>query len=139
MASINTDIYKINEFVDDIKKKFIEVENEETLAMGMYGYQGEIFSRLIQNSIIVSSEFVNEAIPTRARFDSNVIAHAMAYAADSINATPSQMEVLIGFKESDITPLIKENKFLFDKNIKLFIGDFEFHVDYDIVLTRVDS
>ena len=30
MASINTDIYKINEFVDDIKKKFIEVENEET-------------------------------------------------------------------------------------------------------------
>ena len=77
---LNSDIYDLTAFVDDIKKTVIDgVDNPtETLQVGMYGYLGYEFASLLQNSIVVASELANEAIPTRAKFDRNVITHALS-------------------------------------------------------------
>ena len=49
---LNSDIYDITRFVDDIKKKNIDgIDNEkETLLVGMYGYMGYQFASLLQNA-----------------------------------------------------------------------------------------
>ena len=46
---LNSDIYDITRFVDDIKKRNIDgIEDKETLMVGMYGYLGYQFSSLLQ-------------------------------------------------------------------------------------------
>ena len=78
MADIlnNASIYDLNSFIEGIKSKYIE-EDDLTLSMGIYGYLSDINSTMIQNSIIMASEFSNEAIPTRAKYNKNIIAHAL--------------------------------------------------------------
>ena len=75
MADIlnNASIYDLNSFIEGIKSKYIE-EDDLTLSMGIYGYLSDINSTMIQNSIIMASEFSNEAIPTRAKYNKNIIA-----------------------------------------------------------------
>ena len=94
---LNSDIYDLTAFVDDIKKKNIDgVTNpDETLLAGMYGYLGYEFTSLLQNAIIVASELSNEAIPTRAKFDRNVITHALSLGVSKVTATPAKMKVLL--------------------------------------------
>ena len=45
--------------------------------LGIFGYTGQIFSDMIQNTIVMASEFSNESIPTKAKFEKNIIAHAL--------------------------------------------------------------
>ena len=50
---LNSDIYDLTEFVDDIKKININGvgSDKETLLVGMYGYLGYEFTSLLQNAI----------------------------------------------------------------------------------------
>jgi hypothetical protein len=141
--NLTSDIYSINDFVNEVKKQYVS-ENEDTLMLGIFGYFGQMFSDLIQNGIVMASEFSNESIPTKAKFEKNIIAHALGLGLTDINAVPAQMDVILTFVESDIINSVGNVKtdqpwsFTFDKDNPIYFGNFEFHVDYDILIKKVE-
>src|SRR5574344_84514 len=133
----NSDIYKISSFVNDIQSKYIDANND-TLHMGIFGYLNEMFSTEIQNSIISMSEYANEAFPIRSKFEKSILTYAMMYNIKNINANPSIMNVLIGFDKNVLDKnLNSENKFILDKSIPIVIGEYEFHLDYNIQIEKI--
>ena len=139
MASIdpmNTDIYDIISTVNDLQKDMMGDQDEETLAIGMNGYLASIQAMQIQNSIITSSELGNEIIPSKAKFEKNIIAHAITQNITNINAQPATMSIMIGIIMSDLESQFQNDIFRFDRETKLFINNIEFHFQYDIVLSR---
>ena len=112
---LNSDIYDITRFVDDIKKKNIDGidSSKETLLVGMYGYMGYQFASLLQNAIVTSSELSNEAIPTRAKFDRNVITHALSLGVKKVAATAANMKILLMFPEKALRANMIDGKFIF--------------------------
>lgn len=135
---LSTDIYQINETIDNIKKRFIEDESEETLALSTYGYLGAVQSTIARGVLITAGELANEVFPSRAKFDKNILAHAISYNITDINATPSKVNCVIAFIESDILQLMGNNNTLvIDHKCKFFIEEYEFHLDYDIIISRV--
>lgn len=145
--NLTSDVYKINQYVNEIKKDFIPNVSEDTLMLGIFGYTGQVFSDLIQNTIVMASEFSNESIPTKAKFEKNIIAHALGFGITDINAIPATFDVLLTFIEDDIESWYDSKRFsngeefpwefTLDKDIPIFVGDFEFHVDYDILFKKV--
>lgn len=136
---LNSDIYDITRFVDDIKKQNIDgVENKETLMVGMYGYMGYQFSSLLQNAIVTASELSNEAIPTRAKFDRNVITHALSLGVEKVAATPANMKILLMFPEKALQSNMIDGEFTFKSETPLRFDEFEFHTDYDITIKYTD-
>lgn len=143
-TNLTSDVYGINSYVNEIKKRFTPNVNEDTLLLGIYGYMGQIFSDMYQNLIVMTSEFANESIPTKAKFEKNIIAHALSLGIEDINATPAQMDVLLTFVEDDINnwasasaPGTEGWTFIFDKDTPIYIGDYPFYVDYDIELRKI--
>lgn len=146
---LTSDIYGINSYVNNIKKRFTPGVNEDTLLLGIFGYTGQVLSDMIQNSIIMASEFANESIPTKAKFERNVIAHAMSYGLKDINATPAQFDVILTFVEDDIISWYKSKTqnegssfdgswtFTFDREIPMMVENYEFHSDYDITIKKI--
>lgn len=139
MVNLSTDFYKINEFVNEIKQNFTDNIPEDTLMLGTFGYLGEMFSKSIQNTCIMASEYCNEGIPTRAKYEKNIIAHALGLGINDINAVPAQMEVLLTIVEDDLLNQMTEDTFIFDRDSKIYFGNFEFHPDYDIKISRVKT
>ena len=145
--NLSPDIYRVNDYVEQLKKEFTPDVNEETLMLGIFGYTGQIFSDMFQNTIVMASEFSNESIPTKAKFEKNIIAHALGYGISNINAVPAQMEVLLTFIEDDIikwAEIAHPNKlpsweFVFDKDNKIYFGNYEFHTDYDILIRKIET
>jgi hypothetical protein len=136
---LNSDIYDITRFVDNIKKQNIDgVENSETLMVGMYGYLGYQFSSLLQNAIVTASELSNEAIPTRAKFDRNVITHALSLGVEKVAATPANMKILLMFPEKALQANMIDGEFTFTADTPLTFDEFEFHTDYDITIKYTD-
>lgn len=140
-TTLTTDVYGINNYVNEVKKKFTPDVNEDTLMLGIFGYTGQMFSDLLQNTIVMASEFSNESIPTKAKFEKNIIAHALGLGITDINAIPSQFDVLLTFIEDDIIKLNggKEDwgTFTFDRDTQIWIGDHCFHTDYDIEIKKI--
>lgn len=145
--NLSPDIYGVNEYVNNIKKEFITGVNEDTLMLGIFGYTGQIFSDMFQNSIVMASEFSNESIATKAKFEKNIIAHALGLGITDINAVPAQMDVILTFAEDDIINWANAKTangdelpwtFIFDKDNQIYFGDYEFHTDYDIVIKKVE-
>ncbi len=146
-TDLTSDVYGINQYVNQIKKDFIPGISEDTLMLGIFGYTGQVFSDLIQNSIVMASEFSNESIPTKAKFEKNIIAHALGLGIVDINAIPATFDVLLTFIEDDIESWYDSKKFskgeefpwefTLDKDIPIYVGDFEFHIDYDILFKKV--
>lgn len=134
--ALNTDIFQTYQFVTDLQRKFYEDEDETTLMIGTYGAQAEVTGSLLQRTLVVASETSNEAIPIKAKYEKNVIAHAKFCGIDNINATPAHMQVMLFIPKSQVDNNLKQNKFVLDKNCALMIEDFEFHIDYDIIITR---
>lgn len=134
--ALNTDIFKSFELVNDLQKKFYEDENENTLVIGTYGAQAEISGSLLQRSLIVASEVSNEAIPTKAKYEKSVIAHAKFSGINEIDAIPAHMQVMMFIPKNKVDSNLVQNKFIIDKDCKFMIEDFEFHLDYDIIITR---
>lgn len=136
MNNIGTDIYELTEFTSSLKDKFIEGESRETLAMGIFGYMGSLFANLLQDTAIRASEYSNEAIATRAKFEKNIITHALSLGIDKIFATPSTIQVMLCLPEKSLLNLMRNNRFVLDRDIPIYIGDYEFHLDYDIIITK---
>ena len=145
-TNLTPDIYGINSYVNEIKKRYTPDVDEDTSLLGIFGYTGQLFSDLLQNTIVMSSEFSNESIPTKAKFEKNIIAHALGLGISDINAIPAQFDVLLTFVEEDIERWWdnsnlngKEDEwtFIFDKDQPIYIGEHCFHTDYDIQINKI--
>lgn len=135
----SSDIYKISDFVDTIQKKYMPVDEDSTLMMGTYGYLNDVFSNQIQNAVISAAENGNEAFPIRSKFEKSILTYAVTYNVDDINATPAVMEVMIGFVKRELDAnLDKNGKFYLDKDISINIEGIEFHLDYELVIKKME-
>lgn len=130
------DIYKISDTVNEIQTKFMEDIDQDTLTMSTFGYMNSMFSNILQNAIIMASEWGNEAFPIRAKFEKSIITNAITYNINDINATPAKMEVMIGFIKDELDAQFNDSTFILDKECSFSIGEFEFHLDYDIIITK---
>ena len=136
MATDFTDIYECQSFIDEIRKKHIDLP-DETLAMGIFGYLGDVHSNILQNSAQTASENSLEALPTKAKFARNVFTHAYEVGL-SVNATPAVMKVVLYLPEARLeNNLDYTGRLILDKEYKIMIDRFEFHLDYDIIIRKV--
>lgn len=136
MSTINTDIYNIVDITEQIKSNFID-ESDDTLAASTLGYISAISADTAREAIRVSSKMANEAIYSKATLQSSIITHAMVLGIDGIYATPGVMKAKLVLNESDILKMMGDsNSLTIDHLWKIMIDDFEFHLDYDIILTK---
>jgi hypothetical protein len=136
--TINTDIYNIVDLVNDVKKSYMPNEPDSALSVGLYGYIGAIEAKRLQTQIMMTSELANEPFPSRARLDRNVITHAIMANIEDINAIPAKMNAMISLKEKDIANFFNENnEFIIDKDIPIYLGEYEFHLEYDIIVKKI--
>lgn len=134
--TLSTDIYDIASSVEEVKAQYID-EDEETLAVDIYGYLGAIETRKIQSSIMVASELSNELFAQRAKYKRNLISHAITLNIEGINAIPAIMDVYISLQYQDILDNLNvDGTFILDKTCPFNIGDCEFHVVYDVLIRR---
>ena len=134
--NISNDIYDIVSSVNNLQKRYIEDETEATLALGLYGFLADTESKKFQTSVIMTGKLGNEMFPTRAQLTKNVLTHAIYNNIPDINATPAKVMLNMGIKVDDIDKYAINNKFIFDSTCPIFIGSYEFHFDYDIIITR---
>ena len=134
--NISNDIYDVVESVNNLQKRYIVDEDEATLALGIYGFLADTESKKIQTSVIMTGKLGNEMFPTRAQLTKNVLTHAIYNNIPDINAVPAQMTINMGIKVDDIDQFAINNRFIIDCTAPLFIGSYEFHFDYDIIITR---
>lgn len=137
VTNFDPSIYNIQQTINDIAKKYVPNESEETLALGLFGYIEDISSLQIQNDIILTSELGNELWPSRAKYEKNVITHAIIQNIVDINAKPAVIPVYLGFNEEKLDLLFINDKFTIDKEFAFKIGNFDFHLEYDIIIQRV--
>ena len=134
--NISTDIYDIVGTVDSLKARYIDDENETTLAVGIFGFIGDVESKKIQTSTIMAGELGNEMFPSRAKLTKNVLTHATYSDITNINAIPATITTNIGIRLDDLDNLMTSNRFVLDCESPIFIGEYEFHLDYDLIITR---
>lgn len=142
---LSSDVYSIADAVNSLKTQYVDSEDDQTLAMGLFGYIGSIETAKIQSSIAISSELSNEVFPNRAKYDRNIITHAMLYDITDIDAAPATLPAVIYIRQSDIEKYSVDDKFVIDRKSAIMIGDsddensnsFEFHLFYDVILTKV--
>ena len=134
-SKLNASVYDLNNYVENIKSRHIP-EDDLTLSMGIYGYLGDINSNMLQNVITMAAEYSNEAIPIKAKFEKNIISHALALGIDKITAVPATLSTMIIFNEEELLLNMVNNVFTLDRESKIMIGDYEFHPEYDIKITR---
>jgi hypothetical protein len=103
----------------------------------------------------MASQYSDEAIPTKAKFERNIISHALSLGINKIFAVPSYMDVTINLPESKLLEnLIQDpdvinsasytggapkDTFILDKDCVYHIGndeEYEFYIDYDIKIKR---
>lgn len=137
--NITTDIYGIEDSLNNIKKRYVEDEDETTLSLGIFGYVTDTEAKKIQTSVITTGELGNEMFPTRAKLSKNVLAHSIYCNIEDINAIPSNMVLNLGIRVTDFNKYIQGNRFIFDCEYPIFIGNYEFHFDYDIILIRSET
>ena len=137
--NISSDIYDIVESVNKLKKKYIEDEDETTLALGIFGFLGDTEAKKIQTNVIMAGELGNEMFAQRAKLDKNVTTHAIYANIEDINAIPSHMIVNIAVRIQDLDLYMEDDEFIFNHNTNINIGEYIFHLDYDIRIKRVIS
>ena len=119
---LSSDVYSIADIVNETKKKYID-EDDQTLSTGIFGYIGSVETAKIQMAIQMASELSNEVFPNRAKYDRNVITHATMYDIYDIHATPAELTAVIFIKKKDIEANSKDDMFVLDKNIPIYIDD----------------
>lgn len=133
---INTDIYNIADITEKVKSNFID-EEEETLAASTLGFMSSIAADSMREAIRVTAKMANETIYSKATLQSSIITHAMVLGIKGIYATPAKMQVRLVLNEEDINKMMgTSNKLVIDRTWKIMIDDFEYHLDYDIIMTK---
>lgn len=135
----NSNIYEMSEALHNTAKNFIEDEDQETLSLGTYGFINSLFSKNLSDNIRIAQENANEAFYNRARLPKNVMAYAIEADIENINATPAIIETQLWIMENDLIKLIEEHggeRAVIDSNCKLYLEEFEFHLDYDLLISK---
>ena len=144
--NITGDIYDIVSQIDKLKARYIDDQEETTLALGIFGFITDTEAKKIQTATIMAGELGNEMFASRAKLDKNVLTHAIYTNIEDINAIPAHITLRIGVREDELQEYISAatdnsevESFTFDHTNSIFIGNYEFHFDYDIILRRVKS
>ena len=135
--NINTDIYGIVDSVKEVQKRYIEDEDETTLSLGIFGFIADTESKKIQTSTILAGQLGNEMFPTRAKLTKNVLAHATYNGINDINAKPADITVTLCIRINELDQNLIEGKFYLDAMTPIYIGNYEFHLDYDVEINKV--
>lgn len=135
--NINTDIYDIVDSVKNVQKRYIEDEDETTLSLGIFGFIADTESKKIQTATIMAGQLGNEMFPTRAKLTKNVVAHATYNGISDINAVPAKITTTLCVKVEDVDAYLEDNKFYLDADTPIFIGTYEFHLDYDVMVKKI--
>lgn len=137
---ITTDIYDIVDSIEGIKKRYIDDEDETTLALGIYGFITDTEAKKIQTSVVMQGELGNEMFPTRAKLTKNVLTHALYNNISGVNATPAYITLNMAIKDTDFNEHMintdGKERFVIDKDCPIFVGGYEFHLDYDLIIDR---
>lgn len=133
---LSSDVYEITELIEDIKTRHIDGVESITLAMSIFGYFSEITSSMLQSAIVMASEYANEAIPVKAKFEKNIITHALSLGIEKLNAQPSALTAVLAFPEDVIIGNMNDDSVTLDREMKIMIGGYEYHLDYDVIITR---
>lgn len=131
---ISADTYNISDTINKLQKRFIDNVDSDTLMLGIFGYMNEINTNNLQNSIMMAAEWGNEILPIKAKFEKTILTNAITYNIKNINAIPSTMRVMIGFIEKELKSQMVNNKFVLSKECSFMVGDYEFHLDYDLII-----
>lgn len=134
---LNANIYDVHQYISNIQKRYIP-EDDITLSMGIFGYLNDVNSNALQNAVTMAAEYSNEAIPIKAKFEKNVISHALMLGIDKVFAEPAAMQVMFIFYEDELILNTISDTFRFDREVKVMIGDFEFHLPYDLIVKRIE-
>ena len=141
---LSSDIYEIADFYNQIRQENIPDVDDTASMVGIFGYMTEMFTQTMQNTLITVSETTNETIPTRAKFSKNVIAHALNLGITDINAKPAVMTMMIylplNYLEQNFIELDTVSgraKFILSSKAPIFVDNFEYHLDYDVIITRI--
>ena len=138
--NINTDIYDILENIDNLKRRYIENEDDTSLSMGIFGFISDTEAKKIQIATIMAGQLGNEMFPTRANLTKNVLTHSVYHGIEGINAVPAVIEVMLCIKYADFEQYLDDdNHFYLEADAPIFIGDYEFHFDYDVRITRTPT
>ena len=142
---LSSDTYAIADAVNQVKKQYVD-EDDQTLSMGIYGYIGALETAKMQMNVQMASELSNEVFPNRAKYDRNVITHAILYGIDDIYATPATITAIICVRQTDIEKYSNDDTFVIDRHSAIYIQDstedsdakqYEFHPYYDIILSKI--
>lgn len=131
---LTTDIYDIAGTVLDLQKKFYDDVDEDTLTVSQYGYQAAQFTKVMRNQTILTSEWAKENINTKAQFDSTVLTKSIEFEIRDILAHPAYMDVIISFDEEKLLKAMVNNQITISRSNIINVGDFEYHLDYDILI-----
>lgn len=134
--NISNDIYDIVKSVDELKSSFIDDQEESTLALGIFGFLGATEAKKIQTAVVMTGELGNEMFPTRAKLDKNIVTHAIYCNIEDLNAIPSHITLNLAIKESDLDTYMENDEFIIDSTCPIYIGEYEFHFDYNIIISR---
>lgn len=133
--NINSDIYDIVNSIKNVEKRYIEDEDESTLALGIFGFITDTEAKKIQTATIMAGQLGNEMFPTRAKLTKNILTHAAYNGIENMNAIPAKMTITLCVKTSDISEYGDGEVFYIDSKCPIFIQSYEFHIDYDIKIT----
>lgn len=133
---LSSDVYEITQLIEDIKTRNISGVDQLTLAMSIFGYFSEVTSSMMQSAIVMASEYSNEAIPVKAKFEKNIITHALALGIEKLNAQPAVIDLMMFFPEDIVIANMINNKLTLDKDMALTINGYEYHLDYDVIISR---
>lgn len=135
---VNNDIYNMHDALFNMQKNMMEETDEETLSLGTYGWFNAVLTKMITSNIRVAADNSNEVFPTRAKYDKNVIYHAINSEITDINATPASMEIMFCIKEESLNALFAEQGevVIISDECKLIVGKYEYHFDYPIQISK---
>ena len=130
-----TDVYDCMEFINDIKKKYINLD-DDVLQMGIFGYLGEVHANILQNSAQTAAENSLEGLPTKAKYIRNLYQHAYSNGL-YVEAHPSVIQACLILPEDEILRYMSaDGTFTIDRECTISIADIPFHLDYDVVIKR---
>lgn len=139
-----TDNFNIKEYIQDvlIPKAFPNIPMNR-LNLGFTGIVSEYMSQVIEDTQASTALLANEAFITKAVLPDSVYAEASVYNLGYRFATPSKcsfaleinLSQLIEF--SEIVQNSSTKRYKLDKNTELVIGDYMYHLDYDIYIDWV--
>ena len=131
-----SDIYKVSQTIYDLNKKFMPDVENDIFYMGLFGAVNENLSNIAVDSVYAATEWGNEGIPIRANLDRSILSYAISHDVSNINGIPAVMTVSLGFIESELSSRMVNNKIIIDRECPINIGGIEFHLDYDLIITK---